>query len=599
MTGQISGQGKQPRVPAPSNGVNVNRCSRPTCKNFNIPATTTRTDPCYTIVGNKKNGSSIKCKNCGGYYTVKSNQAVTQEIERATCKPQLSRVYKQDGIACSNLDCDNFGIHAEIPSPYYTGVGVTRKGNRRFKCKGCGKTFTRGSEKRRSHPQSRAYDNVELFKHLVNQTGINRAIELTGLAPYSIYKKIDMFYERCVYFLQNREERLKNMELPWMRIAVDRQEYQVNWNKRKDKRNVMLSAIGSADKVSRYIFGMDVNFDPHINLAEVAETEAYKNDEFLKDYNRTFSRIWTRRDYTQAVNATEAFNEKVAKALEQISQDVSLPLSQAAIASIQDEVATEYGVEVDEQTRFTSILLSKGAQVRSEYTMYSHFIKLESLIGHAEALRFYLDQDPGMNRACCLAFANQIQQGNTHVAFVRINKELTNDERRQYVNWVKKVINKMIKEGTAIDEYHAHQILVQTAMQRTYEHPGSSEKWFSVPVHRIYEAEKFVSILTDETKLNRDDLTAFLLDASLHPIDSFFQTVRRRVSMLERPVHSPSNAGRVWTGKSAYNPAMIHKLLQILRTYYNYCLVGKDKKTPAQRIGLAKGQVEIRKILYP
>ena len=32
--------------------------------------------------------------------------------------------------------------------------------------------------------------------------------------------------------------------------------------------------------------------------------------------------------------------------------------------------------------------------------------------------------------------------------------------------------------------------------------------------------------------------------------------------------------------------------------YFNYCEVGKDRKTPAMRLGLAKGQVASEDILY-
>jgi hypothetical protein len=35
------------------------------------------------------------------------------------------------------------------------------------------------------------------------------------------------------------------------------------------------------------------------------------------------------------------------------------------------------------------------------------------------------------------------------------------------------------------------------------------------------------------------------------------------------------------TGYSAYNPETIVKILGIFRTFYNYCLAGKDGKTPA------------------
>ena len=51
-------------------------------------------------------------------------------------------------------------------------------------------------------------------------------------------------------------------------------------------------------------------------------------------------------------------------------------------------------------------------------------------------------------------------------------------------------------------------------------------------------------------------------------------------------------------GYSAYNPESIVRLLGIFRVFYNYCLPGKDKKTPAMRIGLAKGPVSLEDIIY-
>jgi len=62
---------------------------------------------------------------------------------------------------------------------------------------------------------------------------------------------------------------------------------------------------------------------------------------------------------------------------------------------------------------------------------------------------------------------------------------------------------------------------------------------------------------------------------------------RRRISILERPLHSASSSGRVWNGYGAYNPSTVIKLLAIFRAFTNFVLVGKDKKTPAMRLGLA------------
>jgi hypothetical protein len=73
--------------------------------------------------------------------------------------------------------------------------------------------------------------------------------------------------------------------------------------------------------------------------------------------------------------------------------------------------------------------------------------------------------------------------------------------------------------------------------------------------------------------------------------------VRRRLSLLERPVSSSNSDGRKWFGYSAYNPVMVGKLLDIFRVFYNCIEIGKDKKTPAMRLGLLKDPVSYADIL--
>ena len=55
---------------------------------------------------------------------------------------------------------------------------------------------------------------------------------------------------------------------------------------------------------------------------------------------------------------------------------------------------------------------------------------------------------------------------------------------------------------------------------------------------------------------------------------------------------------RLWFGKNAYNPAVLVKLLEMFRTYFNYGEVGQDKNTPAMRMGLARGPVAPEDVLY-
>ena len=43
---------------------------------------------------------------------------------------------------------------------------------------------------------------------------------------------------------------------------------------------------------------------------------------------------------------------------------------------------------------------------------------------------------------------------------------------------------------------------------------------------------------------------------------------------------------------------MVGKLLDLFRVFYNFVEVGRDKQTPAMRLGLAKGKISIEDIIY-
>ena len=74
--------------------------------------------------------------------------------------------------------------------------------------------------------------------------------------------------------------------------------------------------------------------------------------------------------------------------------------------------------------------------------------------------------------------------------------------------------------------------------------------------------------------------------------------VRRSLTIAERAVASSNTDRRLWHGKSAYNPEVLVKVLSIYRTYFNYCDLGDDRKTPPMRLGLAKGRIAPEDIVY-
>ncbi|WP_288105875.1 hypothetical protein [Limnobacter sp.] len=129
-------------------------------------------------------------------------------------------------------------------------------------------------------------------------------------------------------------------------------------------------------------------------------------------------------------------------------------------------------------------------------------------------------------------------------------------------------------------------------------------KWVTHPLPNMSEPEKRVCWLTDHGQFSNNDddqrhLANLYLMASLNPIDRFFNQLRRKLAYLERGIATASKAGRMWHGYQPYKPEHVQLVLDIYKTYYNYCLVsGKDKKTPAMRLGLAKGPLSIEDILY-
>ena len=116
---------------------------------------------------------------------------------------------------------------------------------------------------------------------------------------------------------------------------------------------------------------------------------------------------------------------------------------------------------------------------------------------------------------------------------------------------------------------------------------------------RMNEPEKMAIYITERpVELSPDKLANLFLGASLGGIDRFFMQVRRKLSLMERPIGTSSNMRRIWSGYSPYNPRIIQKLLDIYRVYYNYVKIGQDKQTPAMRLGLARSPIKMEDIIY-
>src|SRR5208282_1183609 len=99
-----------------------------------------------------------------------------------------------------------------------------------------------------------------------------------------------------------RESQLPNMDISRLYIGVDRQDYVINWARRKDKRNIILNAVASADNLTGYVFGMHPNFDPEVDVNQVEKEVIATGDDKLPTAHRRFARLWLKADYDASMS---------------------------------------------------------------------------------------------------------------------------------------------------------------------------------------------------------------------------------------------------------------------------------------------------------
>jgi hypothetical protein len=379
---------------------------------------------------------------------------------------------------------------------------------------------------------------------------------------------------------------LQGFSIPRLYIGVDRQDYVVNWTQREDKRNVQLTAVGSADNATRYVFGMHLNFDPDVEAGVIEHEAAALGHPEVQLPFRRHARLWLASDYAAA-------RQQGKNALS--SADGTL---NGAVAARYQDAESRSDVEVFEEPGRTTQLPKTGMQVHAEYTLYGHCFLLRDLSTGAAKIRLFLDQDSGMRAAVLGAFAKRVADRTADAFYVRINKDMTVDERKRALQDSRERFRALEEDHPALDRQALRLLLIKEALADMAVIGHWKDRWLTHPFPSMSEPEKAVCYLTDYDDYDDDHLAWLYNKASLRAIDAFFMQVRRRLSLLERPIATASNNRRTWHGYSAYNPRSIVKLLEIFRVFYNYVLVGMDKQTPAMRLGLAKGRVSLEDIVY-
>lgn len=546
----------------------------------------------YTIGSAGAGYPVLVCRICGESLPMKSNLGISEEILRLS-----AYLSPKSNPSCKNESCSNHGVPVEGSSSSYYSYGKSDRGSQRYKCRACSKTFSVAAKStwRQRFPEK----NVQVLQLLMNKMPLSRICEVADISAQTLYDKIDFIHRQCLAFAGRQEAKLRSMTFRRLYVAVDRQDYTVNWTQRKDKRNITLRAIGSADLSSGYVFGMHLNFDASLN-PDAVEPEAKALGDYTEAYPfRRFARFWLEPDYTKAVAQTAARLSKRGKpsATTALEADISGAYADAALRE---------DVESSESILKTESWPKRGMQVRSEYTMYAHFYLLHELLRGAEKVRFFVDQESGIRAACLAAFEHEVKERRCDAFYVSIAKELTVDEKRTLIATSRAAFKSVQDANPTLTPYEVETLIMKAELTRAATIGKWDDRWCTHPFPNSAEPQKAMCWLTDidATPADPGALADFdmhrarlYLKASLHSIDRFFMQARRRMSLLERPIGTSSKAGRTWYGYSAYQPENIEKLLGIFRVFYNYCLKGKDGQTPAARLGLALASVGLDDVL--
>ncbi|MDP3639055.1 MAG: hypothetical protein Q8R51_16875, partial [Azonexus sp.] len=385
--------------------------------------------------------------------------------------------------------------------------------------------------------------------------------------------------------------KLKDMPIDRLYLSIDRQEYSVNWNERKDKRNIIITSIASADNKTGYIFGMNPNFDGNIDIEAIEEDALNLNESSKTVPFRKYARLWLKQDYIESANRKKY--RKSNKPAQDLKQE---------IANTYDSVVARPDVEAFDEKTNEQKLPNYGAQVKAEYTMIAHFHLLKKMMKNVGKWRFMLDQDSGIRGSCFSVFQKEISEHTADAFYVAIEKNLTVDAKRKLKAIAQVEFNKIKNENPKLSDNEVKIEMLKMEIQAKVEIGEWKDKWIKHPFPTMSEPNKAMCWLT-EYDSDEMDLThkAWLYNkASMHGVDSFFQKVRRRIAMLERPIESAST-GRTYNGYGAYNPSMIVKLLEIFRVVHNYIDTKKENgvvTTPAMRLGLANAPLTYKAVLY-
>ena len=567
-------------VPPTFRNIQVNFCKNIYCDNFGVPPENPSVgaqDDRYHRKSVGAKSQALHCKACQQNPPIKSNAGIHEEFVR------ISRYLNNP--SCTDTACANHGYGVDRYPDQYKGYGTTKSGSQRYQCRSCGKVFTRRKTSRTKRNGEKPSKNIRVFEDLMAGTALRKIARKSRIQDETLYDKIRLIHRKCLAFAGSRELRfMQNPTRQELNLSVDRQEYAVNWTMRADQRITMLTGLGVACNESKYVFGMHTNFDPDLNLDEVSQSAENSGDAKKQSAFRQYARAWLIEDYQQAIR-------------ESVKKPDQLQIATNVINRYK-EALQRSDIESFDAHEKEAKLPRHGMLIHSEYTMYAFMRLLAEMFEKVGKVNFYMDQESAIRAAFLAAFKDRVLNRTADGFFVSIMKNSTMPDRRKAALKKAELIRSASRKFPGLSRHEVEVEILKQALQKGMNIRGYwDDYWLDDPLCHSGEPGRQICMLTDFGDYSLDRRAALFHKATLFGIDSFFRQVRENVQMLARPIPTASANRRLWYEYQAYNPQMVQILLDIYRVYYNYVQVGEDRKTPALRLGLARGVNEIEDIL--
>ncbi|WP_299094721.1 insertion element protein [uncultured Metabacillus sp.] len=534
-------------------------------------------------------GVSLNCNT-----TTVSNWSVAIEIDRLTTINKVKDIepdYQFHKDECSAEDLTPF----DSPEGFYK-QGKSKVGAQVWQCKVCKKktNILPNKVQTTTYKQKRSEILPRFAEKLLNRTPITRTCEMLKIGRGTYYDKLELLYHKCLEFLERNETRkFEALEFKEIWLNTDKMTYHLNNVRQKGQGNSSFldteepqfptNVVVTADVLSRYVFRSDVAYDWDITMGDIALDTVLLKEDHLNDFAKKNARFGQYSHYPQPPSKNDT------------------------------QTISEYENDLAKFNRRAKYV--DGLHVHQTYTTIAHLWLIKQLVKASE-WRFITDDDKSLMTAIYRVFSDEFQRYDAHHFLCQTDKTKT---RKQAQREFKQAKFDLIEWGSLRDigtkslrklAYYYLSDLFETHSFHKEISTGTSR--FNVyadnpiqhPLASPDRGFRSVDCKTDLSSYEPSDIANLILNVNDNATNVFIQNIRRRLSILERPLTTARGDGKSYI-YSNFNPKYAQMALTILRTYYNFCLTyetteGKDKvvATPAQRLGLTNKQFLLNDIIY-